>query len=293
MDLSTAVIVATKGRPQDVSNLLDTLALQTVTPDAIIVSACDHSDVAHDTENIEVLFGSPGLTAQRNRALSLVRGKFDIIAFFDDDFIPSRFWIEHIRTLFAARPDVVCLTGQVLADGVRTGGIEWSDGQAMIDKADLSKKMATISDYKMYNSQSAYGCNMAFRAKAIEHLTFDERLVLHGWLEDRDFSSQARTTGRTIWTDAVWGVHLGITRGRSSGVRFGYSQVVNPCYLAKKGSVTLSNACWLVCRALAGNLIGGLLRKSHVDRPGRLRGNLIAIKDIIFGCRQPERAAKL
>ena len=293
MNLSTVVIVATKGRPQDVSNLLDALALQTVTPDKIVVSACDHSDVAHDPKNIEVLFGFPGLTAQRNRALSLVRGKFDIIAFFDDDFIPSRFWIEHVRTLFAARPDVVCVTGQVLADGVRTGGIERSDGQAIIDRADLSEKMATISDYKMHDSQSAYGCNMAFRAKAIEHLTFDERLVLHGWLEDRDFSSQARTKGRTIWTDAVWGVHLGTTRGRSSGVRFGYSQVANPCYLAKKGSVTLSDACWLVFRALAGNLIGGLLRKSNVDRPGRLRGNLKAMKDIIFGRRQPERAANL
>jgi GT2 family glycosyltransferase len=293
MTLSTVVIIATKGRPLHVSNLLDTLALQTVVPDKIVVSACDHDDVSQSTKNIEVSFGLPGLAAQRNRALSLVRGKCDIIVFFDDDFVPSRFWIEHIRMLFAAQPDIVCVTGRVLADGVMTGGIERSDGQSMIDKADLSRTMAAVSDCKIHDAPSAYGCNMAFRAEAIEHLLFDERLVLYGWLEDRDFSCRARAMGRTVWTDAVWGVHLGTTHGRPSGLRFGYSQVVNPWYLAKKGSVTLVDACWLVFRALAGNIVGRLFQRPHIDRPGRLKGNLIAIKDIIFGRWKPEQAAKL
>lgn len=78
MDLKTAVIIATKGRPQELSNLLDMLAQQTVLPDVIIVSACDPRDIGQSNaaaKDVEVIFGSPGLPAQRNRALSQVRGR--------------------------------------------------------------------------------------------------------------------------------------------------------------------------------------------------------------------------
>ena len=62
-----------------------------------------------------------------------------------------------------------------------------------------------MNDYKMQDDRFPYGCNMAFRAQSIEHLTFDERLVLYGWLEDRDFAFRAGAAGRMIQTDAVWG----------------------------------------------------------------------------------------
>jgi hypothetical protein len=182
------------------------------------------------------------------------------------------------------------VTGQVLADGVTTGGLEWLDGQSLVDKADLSKKIATDS-YKVKAHRSPYGCNMAFRAKSIEHLVFDERLVLYGWLEDRDFSFRAGA--RVMWTDAVWGVHLGTRRVRVTGLRFGYSQVVNPWYLAKKGSMTPFEVCRTIVRAFAANAFGGFFGNSNIDRLGRLRGNMIAAKDILSGRWAPERAAEL
>src|SRR5690349_697281 len=109
MTLSTAVIIATKSRPQQVSQLLDALARQTIRPDLVIVSACDQSDMDPDRSraaNEQAMFGSAGLPAQRNRALAAIRGKYDIVVFFDDDFIPSRFWIERIQLLFAEQTDV-------------------------------------------------------------------------------------------------------------------------------------------------------------------------------------------
>lgn len=296
MNPYTVIIVATKGRPQHISNLLDALASQTVQPDEIIVSACDSTDVAQcdiAAKNVRVIFGSPGSSTQRNRALSFVRTKSDIIIFFDDDFIPSQFWVEHIQALLTAQPDIVCVTGQVLIDGVKTGGLPWSDGLSTVNEADLARKMPAISDYKILNDHSAYGCNMALRGKNIDNVTFDERLALYGWLEDRDFSFWATTTGRRVWTDAVWGVHLGATRGRTSGVRFGYSQVVNPWYLMTKGSMTPVEACRYIFRALAANTLGCLFWNSHVDRWGRLKGNAIGVKDLLFGRWAPERVEKL
>jgi GT2 family glycosyltransferase len=298
MNPSTVVIIATKGRPQQVSNLIDALALQTVPPERIVVSASDRDDIDHNraiAKNVEIIFGPPGSSIQRNRALSLVRGKSDIVVFFDDDFIPSRYWIENIQILLSQEFNVVGVTGQVLADGVTVGGLDRSDGQSIVDNMDLSKKnnVATHS-YRMKEKRSAYGCNMAFRAKSIEHLTFDERLVLYGWLEDQDFGIRAAANGgKMIWTDAVWGVHLGIRRGRVSGLRFGYSQVVNPWHLMKKGSITPANTYRNIFRALAANSLGSFFPNSHVDRRGRLRGNIIGVKDIISGRWAPERIAGL
>jgi GT2 family glycosyltransferase len=297
MNLKTVVIIATKGRPTEVSNLLDALAQQTVLADTIIVSACDRNDIAQSSvvaKNIEVIFGPPGLPAQRNRALSLLRGKSDIVVFFDDDFIPSRYWIEHLQMLFATKSDVIGVTGQVLADGILTGGLKWSDGQSVVSKADSSKRQsAAMKDYQTQDRVSVYGCNMAFRAESIEDLTFDERLVLYGWLEDRDFAIRARTKGRLVWSDALWGTHLGTTRVRLSDLRFGYSQVVNPWYLMKKGSMTSIDAGRHIFRGLAANISGLFLSGSHVDRWGRLKGNIIGIKDIMFGRWAPERIAEL
>lgn len=292
--MKTVVIIATKGRPQEVSNLVDALARQTVLPEKIVISACDQTDVApiRASGNFEIVFGSPGSSVQRNRGLSLARGNYDLVVFFDDDFIPSRYWIEHVQDVFATYPDVTSVTGLVLADGVKSGGIKRSDGQTIVDEADRSRK-ANSSDYQLKRGQSAYGCNMAFRATSVESLTFDERLALYGWLEDRDFSVRASSRAGMVKANSLWGVHLGSIRARTSGLRFGYSQVVNPWYLKKKGSMTLPNAIGYMARGLLRNALGIIIPDSAVDRLGRFTGNLIGLKDIMLGQPVPEKVTEL
>lgn len=294
MNVSVAVIIATRNRPKIVSNLLDALAQQTARPDTIIISACNPGDVEERILRkgaAEILFGSPGLTAQRNRALSRIRGKCDVIVFFDDDFIPSRFWLERARQLLETSPDVSALSGRVLADGVKVGEIEWTTGKSIVDKADSFATAIKMSNHTSIQC-SPYGCNMAFRASVIDRLEFDERLVLYGWLEDMDFGFRA-AAGSTILTDFVWGVHLGNGRGRTSGKRFGYSQVVNPWYLMTKGTMPAINACIYILRALSRNAAGTVFRSANIDRWGRLKGNMIGVKDIIFGRWAPENVIEL
>jgi hypothetical protein len=292
--MKTVAIIATKGRPQEVSNLIGALGRQTILPSKIIVSACDQSDTAKiaAVDNLEVVFGSPGSSVQRNRGLSLVRGKCDVIVFFDDDFIPSRYWIEHVQDIFATHPDVVSATGVVLVDGVISGGINWSDGQSIVEKADRSKN-ASLGNYGLRRGRSPYGCNMAFRASNVENLVFDERLALYGWLEDLDFSARASQRAGMIATNLLWGVHLGSVRARTSGLRYGYSQVVNPWYLRTKGTMTYSEAITYILRGLVRNALGTIFPNTTVDRLGRFKGNLIGLKDIITGRSAPERVTEL
>ena len=215
------------------------------------------------------------------------------MVFFDDDFIPSNFWIERLHALLAMHPDVVCVTGHVLLDGVTIGGVERSTGNAIVDSADSLKTIPEVRDSKARNDPLPYGCNMAFRTISIKCLKFDERLVQYGWLEDRDFAFYARKQGRMIWTDGLWGVHLGTKGGRVSGLRFGYSQVVNPWYLMKKGSMTSWDSCGMILRGVAGNAFGIIYAGSHADRWGRLTGNIIGIKDIVRGRWAPEKISEL
>ena len=296
MPTRTAIIIATKGRPLEVSKLLDALAAQTVRPERIVVSACDPSDVSECSdvaENVQFIFSSPGSCAQRNRALAEVRGKCDIIVFFDDDFIPSRFWVERIQTLLTSLPDVGMVTGRVLADGAKTGGIDWSTGKSLVDSADQAADRENLDSREVVDTKSTYGCNMALRESSVGELEFDERLILYGWLEDWDFSVRASVGSRMVSTDWLWGVHLGSNRGRTSGGRFGYSQIVNPWYLMRKGTMPPLEAFGYIVRALSANAAGIVLRNQTVDRPGRLRGNLIGVKDIVFGTWAPEKSAGL
>ena len=89
------------------------------------------------------------------------------------------------------------------------------------------------------------------------------------------------------------GVHLGNKRGRTSGLRFGYSQVANPLYLRNKGTVGLKWALRLMGGNVAANILGSVRSQGLVDRRGRLKGNVIAVLDMLRGRLDPMRVLDL
>jgi GT2 family glycosyltransferase len=145
----------------------------------------------------------------------------------------------------------------------------------------------------MWDVPATYGCNMAFRASAIRDLKFDERLPLYGWQEDVDFSAQLRSRGRIIATNLVWGVHLGTKKGKISGVRFGYSQVVNPLFIVRKGNMSWRRALRLISRNILANVVKSVFPEPYIDRWGRLKGNVIGIVHAATGKLDPMYALKL
>jgi GT2 family glycosyltransferase len=295
MDFRVAVVVATKGRPHEVRCILSAIERQTLLPDSIIISACERTDVPELRfgDRVQVIFGPPGLPSQRNRACSLVKRTADVVVFFDDDFVPSRFWIERACKSLAAQPDIVSLTGRIIEDGAAGRGMSWAHGALLVDHADCTMDGRSDGSFLMKEGETPYGCNMALRTSILHDLMFDERLVLYGWLEDRDFGVRAASLGRTVWTDTVWGVHLGVKHGRESGGRYGYSQIVNPWYLMRKGTLGAHQAGRHIARALLSNAARSLQPKSTIDRRGRLKGNLIGLYQIMMGTWAPERAKEI
>jgi hypothetical protein len=291
------VVIATKGRAQETWVLMNYLQRQTLKPTFTIIVGAEKKDLERIDQHplinsgqaIAVVSPKVGLPAQRNFGLETLEkkgyfqspyGSFFCI-FFDDDYRTDNYWLEHAAERFK-RSDIVGLTGQVLADGVRFTGL--SEKQAedyLADKIPHEQHWAGGKDEREIGS--VYGCNMAFIDKVVKKIRFDENLPLYAWQEDLDYTGMAKTLGKVIYFPDCKGVHLGVKNGRVSGLKFGYSQIANPLYLIKKGTVSYPTGLRLVFKALAVNIVRGMYRHHpFADYRGRLRGNMKAIIDMLY-----------
>ncbi len=285
------VAIATIGRPETVSRVVQWLGRQTRPADGVVVSATKPGDVerlASLAPGVECVFSEPGLCRQRNRALQVLRERADIVIFLDDDFVPRPDYFEALEARFAREADLVGATGGLIADGIHGRGFGFDEAVDMVERS-----MATPISLAERPIAALYGCNMAVRLSACEGLQFDERLPLYGWLEDIDFTHRLARRGKLVKSQAFSGVHMGVKGGRTSGRRLGYSQIVNPVYLLRKKSVPRSLALRLMRQNLLSNLVRSLRPEPHIDRAGRLKGNLIALGDVLRGRVDPERVMKL
>ncbi|WFS03317.1 glycosyltransferase [Rhizobium tumorigenes] len=286
--LRVTVVIATRGRPDIVAATVRyILERQTLRPERVIVSCSDVADAGelNAEPDVTVITGPPGLAIQRNRSLEHVPAGTDIVAFFDDDFIAGEKWLEVAANVFREECQVVGFTGHLVADGINGAGISFEDGVNMVETN-------APADRKWIEPYSPYGCNMAFRFRSIGQTRFDERLVLYGWLEDRDFAATlGKKGGRFVKCPDAIGVHMGVKSGRVAGDRLGYSQVANPIYMLLKGTMSLANVANHIGANMASNFGKAIRPEPFVDRRGRARGNLIALGDILRGRVEPERAA--
>ncbi|GEB04492.1 glycosyl transferase [Gluconobacter roseus NBRC 3990] len=286
--------IATSGRPTVLAELVRQLANQSVQPHRFIISYAKPDDISaipqtlRDSLKIEFVTGHMGLTTQRNVILDHMSDE-DILLFFDDDFFPHPTYIAKIIECFWNNPDVLGATGSLLADGAKGPGLEIEDANRLNETAHI---MAISPVEDVFNT---YGCNMAFRCDAIKRLgaRFDENLPLYSWYEDMDFSRSLLPYGRIVQVNGARGVHLGNKTGKGSGIRLGYSQIINCIYLARKGTYPWSHALKSAGRHFLINAVKSLKPEPYVDRRGRLRGNLIGIGDLLRNRITPERAATI
>jgi succinoglycan biosynthesis transport protein ExoP len=292
--LRVAIGIATSGRRVQMPLTLAQLARQGTKPQRLIVCPADADDYDPATAPpigcpIDVLPGPRGLTLQRNRILESC-ADIDVLVFLDDDFYPAPDYVRQVVALFSAQPDIVIATNHPVCDGATGPGISHELAIEILAQSQRTQRPLSIK-----STYGGYGCNMALRvAPALAHgVRFDVNLPLYGWLEDIDFSRRMADHGRIVNCSSLLGVHMGVKHGRTSGLRVGYSQVANPLYLLRKGSLSATYSL----RHLSRNVAKNLLRVAHpepwVDRRGRLRGNLIAFGDLLLGRLDPRRIQHL
>src|SRR5690554_2320928 len=130
--MKLAVIIPTIGRSGQLARLLDHLGGQTRLPDEVMVSAPDATHIEMPPATafpVTLVFGPRGLAAQRNAAMAPALGKFDIITFFDDDFVPSADYLHQVEEAFAANSDRAVVMGRVVRDGAGNAGLSWEEAE--------------------------------------------------------------------------------------------------------------------------------------------------------------------
>ena len=293
--MSTRLIVSipTTGRRAIVGPTIRDIAEQSRLPDLLIVVCArdgdlDPSDLEGLPFPVQVVRSEIGLTRQRNRTLEMLEPD-DILLFLDDDFMMARDYLQSLERLFREHPEVAVATGTVLADGIHGPGL--SHDEAMEYLRPQARRTGPEKMARVYNG---YGCNMAVRARpVVQHgLRFDPNLPFYGWLEDVDFSRQLSSHGQIVRAAALRGVHLGTKTGRSGGLRLGYSQIANPLYLRSKRTMRGTRAYAIMARNVISNLVLSFSPEPEIDRRGRLRGNLRALRDIVTGQIRPDRVTE-
>jgi GT2 family glycosyltransferase len=276
-----------------VRQTLDRLAEQSRPADAVIVCVSTREDAAGlelGRAKAEVICGERGSAHQRNAILRYAV-THDVVVFFDDDFVPAPDYLEALEQLHIAEADIAMATGVVLKDGIRGPGLSFAEADSIIARHASSK----VETPHIVDVPNGYGCNMSVRMSVYRHhgLEFDERMPQYAWLEDVDFSQRLRSHGRIVKATALRGVHLGVKGGRQKGRRLGYSQIANPVYLSRKGTLAASRCLYLMSRNIAANAARSLHAEPWIDRRGRLVGNLIALGDLVLGRLEPGRSLEL
>lgn len=288
--LSIHVLIATLGRAPVLCRVLERLALQTRQPDGIVVVGVTDADVAGVAQacpSAEILLSAKGSCRQRNAALDRLQAKADVVIIIDDDFVAAPDYVEQVERLMAGDDRLVGLTGHLLADGAHTGEISFDAAVRELETGPAR------TDEPTRDCSWLYGCNMVVRLASAPDLRFDEALPLYGWQEDVDFSCRLGRLGRMVRSRELTGIHLGTRSGRTSGLRFGYSQVANIIYLRRKQTIATGHGFGLMARNIASNLMRSVWPEPHIDRRGRLAGNALALADCLRGRVDPRRIESL
>lgn len=288
-----AVVVATLGRREASEDLVAALCLQTRRPDQTVFAVTTPDDAPGHNALLQheiLLCNRKGSCVQRNLAIDRVAGNSDLIVFFDDDFIPERHFLERLEHAFETNPALAGATGLVVADGVNGAGLSREEALDAIDTHVARYPEGRSEEIPVFG---LYGCNMAVRTSALGNRRFDENLPLYGWLEDLDLTNQLLAEGQLLKIERLVGAHRGIKAGRTSGVRFGYSQIANAIYLIRKGTAPKRPMYENIVKYLLVNSLKSLRPEPFIDRRGRLKGNLVGMADLFRGRLRPDRILDL
>jgi glycosyltransferase involved in cell wall biosynthesis len=289
--MKTTVVICSANRPAVLAETIDSIIQgQSLLPREIIVSVYDPLHVARNTRvhsSVRVVLSCrPGTSVQRNVAAKLVRTPYTL--FLDDDVELAPDFIASMEHLLDREQDAVAATGVLVIDGAR--------GDTGLDR-NIARSYVANYLPSCDNYDHEEGQNLFIRTSIFDSLLFDERLALYGWLEDLDFATNCLRYGRIIMNTRTCFAHLAAPSGRTSGLRFGYSQIINPFYLWRKnGKPRLSQVVfrhWL--GYFAYNCRRALFKvpSDRNDRSGRFRGNVLAFTHLLAGRVDPSYILQL
>lgn len=294
---SISVVIASKGRPDCVRETIECLRRQTLKPREIIVVVPSPEDLPENEwgNQVRYVVGPLGLTTQRNAGIEAIPTTVKYVGCFDDDFELKADYLERAVAFLDCNMQVVGISGRILKDG----GISREEAKKLIANYKLEGTPKGMF-YSRGSHHILYGCNMVIRQHLLNYEKFDENLPFYSYGEDYDLSIRLEHYGLIGRFAGCIGVHLETPGGRVRELLRGYSFVANNWYFLKKGVVHLPPLMawirfWLICvgKSLWQSSSKLLKGDRSLDWGGRVKGHLLALKDIFLGRCHPQRIKEM
>jgi hypothetical protein len=294
------VIIATTGRREVVTQTIDSILHRASLPACIVVVGAQKSDLPESdwsqsaTRIILTLAPQKGSALQRNYGLALLPSTIEFVSFLDDDVELHDQYFYEVNNVFEQSPTLVAFSGMVLTNG----NIETNKARKQLDEHNIPEGMPFFGHFPN-KWPGLYGCSMNMRREIIELVKFDDNLPLYAIGEDTEVGFRLSQHGEVGGSARCPLVHLATRSGRIAEVGVGYAQIVNFIYFAHKEIGYPRFFCYFerLIKVPLANLIFSVFPRldthTFVDRKGRLRGNLLAFRDLIQGKAHPSRLLQI
>ena len=261
MDQKISVIIPTRNRKADIRRCLDSIALQSIVPDeVIIVDSSDTLDLCNELSgysklNIKCIHTKiPGTSLQRNIGIKESHG--EILVFSDDDMIWDKNFIHEIIRIFSdhSHENIGGVTGKLIEYGygikikkshkfsfqfiqdyyfrifllLREGDgyFQYSGNPTFI----FSNPTETVT-----KCEFLFGGCMAFRREVIEQFMFDENLHGYGYGDDDDIAYRVSRKYQNYYVPSAKMIHGGISASTAGSKKDTMKKrIANTYYLFKK-----------------------------------------------------------
>ena len=233
--LSNAVILCTRNRLPDIVRALQSLAVQTLVPEELII--IDSSDTPLSKQQEFTRYFSvdcfphslllykhtaPGLPFQRNRGIACATA--DIVHFIDDDVVLEHDYLEQMHAAFSMRPTYLGGMGTVTNIGMPCFDYIYCLRTFFLLQRDYSSGFFTASgmpqhcygtkDFK--DVEVLGGCCMSYRSSVFKKHLFDEKLGRYAFMEDCDFSKRVSKDGALFFNPCARLAHFNSPLNRDS-----------------------------------------------------------------------------
>jgi GT2 family glycosyltransferase len=283
-----AAVIASKGRPDVLRDTLESIWAQSRAPDQVVIVVERPDDLLDGLETgkaVRVVIGDGGVTRTLNLGVAACGADIGTVSLFDDDIELAPDYLERALELFAGRPDVLMFDGQPVHAGP-------------CDRAEARRSVAGagLAGGRFCSGVPVWGCNMNVRRAVFGVEQFDEAIVLYGWLREYDFGDRVARLGLTGRHEGCVFAHLAARGGRISDLQYGYTQLMNPVYYRKKGTVVQSWADLVFghfAKVIGANLLKWVTGDRSCNRLLRLRGNLLAAGAALRGVSDPRSVLEI
>lgn len=289
----TALIIATKDRPEDLRRTLESLSLQDTPVEQIIVVDGGEVSVEHVVSlfprlNIDYLVcRPPSASRQRNAGVNAVRRDIAYIGFLDDDIVLEPSALSHMKEFLRNAP-------------MGIGGAAFNMINQPMLFAGVLKKLPITEKLGLYSSisgqvlPSGFHTMMSFmkedtsvhwlpttaviyRREALTNEAFDEWFEGYSYLEDLDVSYRIGRKFKLFVVSKAQYNHFPGSSGRGSPVEFGKREVLNRLYFVGKNKELSLSRCYLALHfRIVVNLAQGI-REGRWDLIKRAWGNILGL----------------